>query len=48
MESSIPFSASVAIGGGFGAGYLGTEYDPFKVNNPENALAGMIMGTAKI
>ena len=45
INPSLP--ASVAIGGGHNAGYLGTAYDPFKVNNPENALAGMIMDQPK-
>ena len=34
---------TVNIRSKFGAGYLGTNYDPFIVNNPKDALKGLIM-----
>jgi len=35
---------SVAIkGGGAGGGYLGTKYDPFVIQDPKDALKGLIM-----
>lgn len=38
---------TVNIRSKFGAGYLGTSYDPFIVNNPKDALKGLIMEDPK-
>lgn len=34
---------SVNIRSGFSAGFLGSSYDPFNVNNPKDALRGLVM-----
>lgn len=38
---------TVNIRSKFGAGYLGTNYDPFIANNPKDALKGLIMDDPK-
>ena len=39
--------ASVGIRTGFSAGFLGTNYDPFVVNNPKDPLKGLVMDNPK-
>lgn len=39
--------ASVHIRTGYDAGFLGSSYDPFRVNDPKNPLRGLVMDNPK-
>lgn len=45
MNSALP--SSVTIGGGASAGFLGTDFDPFRVNDAKNPLKGLLMDDPK-